>query len=421
MFGMEILDSIISDAINRSAGYNYYMSKKKKSAKDKTVDEPEEKHTSLVKSGRGKGFMCYGDQEVNVPKKDVVPRKTRSLTIAEEIFVGELINSIRIQGPRTRQCRRSQLTIDSQINDVFVDMYAEWGQKLKGYNYYMSKKKKSAKDKTVDEPEEKHTSLVKSGRGKRFMCYGDQEVNVPKKDVVPRKTRSLTIAEEIFVGELINSIRIQGPRTRQCRRSQLTIDSQINDVFVDMYAEWGQKLKEETENETDDSDDSDMDLLDDSPQGDYDAAGFAFEKAVHVKVLIEIKKLLPTHILKAIASYEGGNTKKRQRDVGEPSSKSSRRDKSLVVHVQDNTPAIQPEDSIIDFFKAETSTKTEGNVYLDLRIKSVVRIMVKKKRGYGFLTSIVVKRSDDQEYEFNNADLPRFTLNDVKDMYLLQV
>ncbi|GJX59373.1 hypothetical protein Tco_0290763 [Tanacetum coccineum] len=31
------------------------------------------------------------------------------------------------------------------------------------------------------------------------------------------------------------------------------------------------------------------------------------------------------------------------------------------------------------------------------------------------------KRSDDQEYEFSYADLPRLSLNDIEDMYLLQV
>ncbi|GKA05962.1 hypothetical protein Tco_0685082 [Tanacetum coccineum] len=56
------------------------------------------------------------------------------------------------------------------------------------------------------------------------------------------------------------------------------------------------------------------------------------------------------------------------------------------------------EDGIIDFFKAEMSTKTEGSVYSDLRIKPVVRIVVKKKWGYGFLTSIIVRRSEDKEY-----------------------
>ncbi|GJU91906.1 hypothetical protein Tco_1304329 [Tanacetum coccineum] len=56
----------------------------------------------------------------------------------------------------------------------------------------------------------------------------------------------------------------------------------------------------------------------------------------------------------------------------------------------------------------------------DLRIKSVVRIDVKKKWGYGFLTSIVVRRSNDKMYEFSYVDLPRLSVNDVEDMYLLQ-
>ncbi|GJZ02282.1 hypothetical protein Tco_0520243 [Tanacetum coccineum] len=37
------------------------------------------------------------------------------------------------------------------------------------------------------------------------------------------------------------------------------------------------------------------------------------------------------------------------------------------------------EDSIIDFFKAEMSTRTKGRIYSNLRIKSVVRVVVKKK------------------------------------------
>ncbi|GKD08849.1 hypothetical protein Tco_1188534 [Tanacetum coccineum] len=57
----------------------------------------------------------------------------------------------------------------------------------------------------------------------------------------------------------------------------------------------------------------------------------------------------------------------------------------------------------------------------DLRIKSVVLVVAKKKWGYGFLTSIVVRRSDDKEYEFSYADLPKLSINDVEDMYLLQV
>ncbi|GJU58799.1 hypothetical protein Tco_1236565, partial [Tanacetum coccineum] len=332
------------------------------------------------------------------------------------------------------------------------------------------KKKKSAKDKIVNEPEKQRVSPVKSGRGKGFMCFGDQVVNKPnklKKDDVPRKTRTPTITEE---------------------------------TIVDTYAEWGQKLKghivedptvQSFENETDDADDSDMDLSDDSPQGDDDAAGFDaneltdfVSKPVYTnaqttsaviypeanpeltsyisgasevplaKVLIEIKKLLPTHIPKAIANYvrpllntsvldvmknnqislftkpstttddlseidlklrllniihlnksnethtthqqlydtfydsvtldqdalnaldaepsfykrtydnqdppnnrEGENMKKRRKDVGEPSSKSSRRKKSPVIHAQDDTPAIQPVDQEDEYIQTRSNSK----------------------------------------------------------------
>ncbi|GJX16737.1 retrovirus-related pol polyprotein from transposon TNT 1-94 [Tanacetum coccineum] len=54
------------------------------------------------------------------------------------------------------------------------------------------------------------------------------------------------------------------------------------------------------------------------------------------------------------------------------------------------------EENIIDFFKAGMCAVTKGNVFSDLRIKSVLRIDVKKKWGYSFLTSITVRRSDDK-------------------------
>ncbi|GJT35722.1 hypothetical protein Tco_0926141 [Tanacetum coccineum] len=77
------------------------------------------------------------------------------------------------------------------------------------------------------------------------------------------------------------------------------------------------------------------------------------------------------------------------------------------------------EEDRIYFFKAGIRVVTEGNAYSDLRIKSVVCIFVKKKWGYGFLTSIVVKRSDDKEYQFSYADLPRLGLNDVEDIKIV--
>ncbi|GKG19337.1 hypothetical protein Tco_0376436, partial [Tanacetum coccineum] len=107
-----------------------------------------------------------------------------------------------------------------------------------------------------------------------------------KKDVVPRKTRSLTIVEEAVVGELANSINIQESRSQRCRRSQLTIDNQTDKAVSDMYNEWGHKLKgptvedlavrsnesEESTNETDDADESNMDLSHDNLHRDDDDA-----------------------------------------------------------------------------------------------------------------------------------------------------
>ncbi|GKA15986.1 hypothetical protein Tco_0695733 [Tanacetum coccineum] len=127
-------------------------------------------------------------------------------------------------------------------------------KKLAGYKFYMAKKVESENAKIVDKLEEKHASLVKSGKGKGFMCYGDQVVNAPnklKKDVLPRKTRSFTIVEETVVGELAHSIDTDSDAT--------------------LYSSSSNKL-EKSANETDDADKSDMDLSDDNPDGDDDAA-----------------------------------------------------------------------------------------------------------------------------------------------------
>ncbi|GJX34596.1 hypothetical protein Tco_0246153 [Tanacetum coccineum] len=146
-----------------------------------------------------------------------------------------------------------------------------------GYKYYKAKKVKSEKAKAADELEEQNMSPVRSGRGKGYM-------------------RSV---------ELAKSISIKEQHTQQRRSSQLKIDSQIDNNVEDTYAEWGQKLKgegssvvhtkfydtsdtesdathysscsdtsEESTNETNDVDDSNMDLTDDEPKGDNDTARY---------------------------------------------------------------------------------------------------------------------------------------------------
>ncbi|GKE35221.1 hypothetical protein Tco_1454543, partial [Tanacetum coccineum] len=225
-FGMEIPDT--SDAIKKLAGYNYYIAKKKESAKDKIVDEPEDQRVSPIKSGRGKGFMCYGDQVVNVPnklKKDVVPRKTRTLTIAEEIVVGKLANSISIQEPHAQRSRRRQLKINSHIDDDVVDTYAEWGQKLKGLVV-----EDLAVQSLLDLQKGSKASNLKSLKQKKQAVIGEGSSNAHNKHYANSDIDSDTI----------------------------------------LYS----SCSEESENKTDDTDDSNMDLSDDNPDGDNDAIRF---------------------------------------------------------------------------------------------------------------------------------------------------
>ncbi|GJU92734.1 hypothetical protein Tco_1317490 [Tanacetum coccineum] len=386
-------------------------------------------------------------------------------------------------------------------------------KKLAGYNYYISKKKESAKDKIVDEPEEQRVSPIKSGRGKGFMCYGDQAVNVLnklKKDVRPRKTRSLTIAEEIVVGHVVKDPVVQSLLDLQKgskaskheslkQKKQAVVGEGSSNAPNKHYANSDtdndailySSCLEESDNKTNDADDSDMDLLDDNPNGDDDAARFgASEVSLGIHVDVQATNILlqemfldenayytPSLPAKKIPytgttpqpsllqskakqlmqkakknmrkinfkkvvtqkfreydqklshdnqdppnNHEGENKKKRRKVIGEAFSRSSRMVSKEVEARKRSTllllPRTIPQDTTSknDFFKAEMSTITEENVYSDLRIKSVVRIMVKKKWGYGFLTTFVVRRSDDKEYEFIYADLSRLSLNDAEDM-----
>ncbi|GJR83160.1 hypothetical protein Tco_0153945 [Tanacetum coccineum] len=107
---------------------------KKVKVESKGSKEPIRQNEPPVKSRRGKGYMCSGENEANVPKlfeKNVVPRKTRSLNVTEEIVAAELAKSISIKEQCTQQLRRIQLTTNSQIDEDVADTYAEWGQKLK--------------------------------------------------------------------------------------------------------------------------------------------------------------------------------------------------------------------------------------------------------------------------------------------------
>ncbi|GKD90306.1 hypothetical protein Tco_1365813 [Tanacetum coccineum] len=195
-FEMEVLEAMNSDAIKKKGGYTYYMAKKVESKKAKIVDEREEQHVSPVKSGRGKGFMCYG----------------------------ELAHSISIQEPCSQGRRMSQLTIDGQLDDTVADTYDKWGQKLKGL--------------TVDDPAvQSLLDLRKRSKSSRLDSLKQ------KKQVIAGEGSS--VADNKYYDSLDTD-------------SDATLYSLSSDKIV------------EGANETDDADETDMNLSDDNPQGDDD-------------------------------------------------------------------------------------------------------------------------------------------------------
>ncbi|GKF68435.1 hypothetical protein Tco_0198114, partial [Tanacetum coccineum] len=54
-----------------------------------------------------------------------------------------------------------------------------------------------------------------------------------------------------------------------------------------------------------------------------------------------------------------------------------------------------------------------------MTILSIIRLSIDKQFGYGYLKEIVVRRENQKEYIFNEADFKRLHLNDIEDMYLL--
>nr|GEV24747.1 hypothetical protein [Tanacetum cinerariifolium] len=132
-FEMKIPDIMINDAIKQLAGYKFYIMKKDESEKGNAKEEPEEQHVSPVRSERGKDYMCIGNREVNVsskPKKVVVPRKSRTTIVADNIIkqetmAAELAKSVSIKEKRLQQRQiMTQLTIKRQVKKYVKDTYA---------------------------------------------------------------------------------------------------------------------------------------------------------------------------------------------------------------------------------------------------------------------------------------------------------
>ncbi|GJY86593.1 hypothetical protein Tco_0500619 [Tanacetum coccineum] len=208
IFRMEIPDTMIDDAFKKPARYKYYRSKKAESEKAKANKEPEEKHVSLVKSGRGKGYM-------------------RSEPVAVE-----LAKSISIEDQRHQQRKiMTQLTINRQIERDVEDTYPEWGQKCKGHvvkdpdAYILLDLRKGSMASMLESLKQAKQAVAREGSSAAYNKYHEFD-NI------------------------------------SATNSKATQDSSRSNT------------DEEKDVETDDFDDSDMDLFKDEPRGDDDVAGF---------------------------------------------------------------------------------------------------------------------------------------------------
>ncbi|GJR60511.1 hypothetical protein Tco_1502673 [Tanacetum coccineum] len=514
-FGMKIPNTMINDAFKKSAGYKYYKAKKVESEKAKVVVEPEEQHVSPVKHRLGKGYMRSGKQEANIPimfKKNVVPRKTRSLSVAdnivEEPVVVELAKSICIEEQRRKKLKGPEVE-DPAIQSL-LDIH------------------KGSKASRLESMKQMKQAITGEGSSVAHNKYYEFE-NI------------------------------------SATNSDATQDSSRLDT------------NEEKDVETDDSEDSNLDLSEDEPRGDDDATEYdqklealtsinvskAIDKAFHAKVMTKMKKLTPIHVPKVLANYvkprlnnfvlevmqnnqislftkpstsvddildidlklkllnrihenktdptnqklydtlyasilfdqealdaqeaapsilkwthdhqdsptnhlEGGGLEKlklhykndveleyhvdqlkaavlfeaqwnsNEGAVSKPRSFERHMSKSSKPHPnfynndfyylaylrteeKYTTSLTKHYATRQDFFKAEINKRTSRNVYSDKKIILVVRVVVKRKWGYGFLSLIVVRRLDKQEHTFSYADLPRLNLNEIEDMYLLKV
>ncbi|GJZ43744.1 hypothetical protein Tco_0590999 [Tanacetum coccineum] len=88
-------------------------------------------------------------------------------------------------------------------------------------------------------------------------------------------------------------------------------------------------------------------------------------------------------------------------------------DKDVALRISHRGPQRQ------QYYKAMINRKSKHEVFLTMRILSVVSVKIEKRSGYGYLEEIVVRRVDQKLYKFKEGDFPDLHLNDIEDMLLL--
>ncbi|GJU61646.1 hypothetical protein Tco_1243481 [Tanacetum coccineum] len=71
------------------------------------------------------------------------------------------------------------------------------------------------------------------------------------------------------------------------------------------------------------------------------------------------------------------------------------------------------------FYGYARGLESSHDVYSTKRILAVTQVDIMRKRGYGYLREIEVRRADNDLHTFKKGDFPRLHINDIEDMLLL--
>ncbi|GKD55574.1 hypothetical protein Tco_1288961 [Tanacetum coccineum] len=360
IFGMEIPDTMIDDAFKKSAGYKYYKAKKAESEKAKVAEKPEEQYVSPMKSGRGKGYIRLGDQEVNVPsafKKNVVPRKTRSLTIVdnivEELVVVELVKSISCED---RHCQQheiiTQLTSNRQIEKMLkTRSKASRLESLKQAKQAVAGKGSSAAHNKYHEFENiSATDTEATQDSSRSNTDEEKDVEIDdsddsKMDLSKDKPKRDGDAVGFGVFTLLND-----PHANKFT------DFMSNLVYTDAHITSVISLFTKQSTSVDDLSDMDLKLklLEEIHLNKTHLTNQKLYDNLYDSILLDQEALDAQEVEPSFhkrshdhqdppTDREGEKRKKRQK-YADQSSKSSRNDKAHMVQAQEDTPADQPQD-----------------------------------------------------------------------------
>ncbi|GJU79307.1 hypothetical protein Tco_1276377 [Tanacetum coccineum] len=369
---------------------NTIKAKKVESEKVKAANEPEEQHESPVKSGIGKGYMHSGDQESNVPsafKKNDVLRKIRSLTVADN-FVEE----------------RTAMKLIKSLN--VEDTYAEWGQKRKGH--------------IVEDPDAQLLlDLCKGSKASRLDSLNQinfKRAVTQKFKEYDQKLEALTpinVSEEIdkavHAKVLTKMKKLIPTHVAKCLANYVKphLNNSMLEFMQNNQIRWFTK-KSGSANSMRRTTWFDLLLKSNIDKNkDHILGPSTMAIAKKLKEIIQ-KDELAIAYLEAVLSEAQWNSD--EGDVSKPRS---------FEHHMSKSSKTYPKFTTITFITWHTLALKRSTLHLSP--STMLQVVVKRKWGYEFLSSIMVRRSDKQEYTFSYVDLPRLNINDIEDMYLLKV